>query len=233
MNDFLTKPLFQRSLPLFKSEGIKKIAQAKVAIFGLGGVGSYTAEALARSGIGYFELVDKDYIEPSNINRQLCALETTIGQAKVDVVENRILQINSQAKIVRHQLSYSPENDLAFLADDLDYIVDAIDTVKAKSDLIIKAKKKNIPIVSALGAGNKYDPTKFQVCDIFDTYNDPLAKAIRSQLKKAGVTNHKVVFSPEKPAFKNPSIISSLAYVPSVSGLICAYVVIQDIVGLP
>lgn len=233
MTNILLKPIFQRSLPLLKAEGIKKISQARVAIFGLGGVGSYAAEALARTGIGHFELIDKDLIDPTNINRQLCALETTIGQAKVKVIQNRILQINSEAKVKSHLIYYKEDTGFDFLPDQLDYIVDAIDSVKDKINLIVKAKENNIPIVSALGAGNKYDPTKFQVCDIFDTYNDPLAKAMRASLRKAGISKHKVVFSPEKPAFKDPSLISSLAYVPSVSGLICASVVIEDIVGLP
>lgn len=231
MDDDLTKPLYARSLPLLKEEGLQKIRHSKVAIFGLGGVGSYAAEALARSGIGHLELIDKEQVDPTNLNRQLCALESTIGQAKVDVVAARIKDINPEAIVIKHHLLYKPDMTLSFLTKTPGFIVDAIDDVPAKLCLILQAHKEYIPIISALGAGNKYDPTKLEITDIYKTYNDRLAKALRAPLRKAGIKKHTVVFSPEIPAFKDPNFIASLAFVPSVSGLLCASHVVRSIIG--
>ncbi len=231
--DLTSNPLFQRSLPLLSTQGALALQKARLAIFGLGGVGSYAAEALARSGIGNFELIDKDIVEPSNLNRQLCATRSTIGLPKVEVMKNRILEINPDASVSTHQIFYNAQTGLDFLPTDISYIVDAIDTLQAKIDLIIKAKEKKISLISALGAGNKYDPTAFIICDIFDTYNDPLAKRIRIELRKHNISEQAVVFSPEKPQYSNSKIIASLAYVPPVSGLICAAKVIQDLAGIP
>ncbi|NLJ71073.1 MAG: tRNA threonylcarbamoyladenosine dehydratase [Clostridiaceae bacterium] len=222
-------PLFARSLPLLTEQGAFNLLNAKVALFGLGGIGSYTAEALARSGIGHFELIDHDLVEPSNLNRQLCALRQTVGLPKVAVVKQRILDINPQATINIHQIFYNSECGLDFLPKDLDYIVDAIDSVQSKIDLIIQAHQNRIPIISAMGAGNKYDPTGFKVCDLFQTYNDRLAKKLRNELKKNNITQHTVVFSPEKPVLNSRETIASLAYVPAVCGLICAAKVVEDI----
>ncbi|HHT24777.1 MAG TPA: tRNA threonylcarbamoyladenosine dehydratase [Clostridiaceae bacterium] len=229
MKEIKENPLFTRSLPLLTEQGAFNLQNAKVALFGLGGVGSYTAEALARSGIGHFELIDHDFVEPSNLNRQLCALQQTIGLPKVTVVKQRILDINPQAKINIHQVFYNAESGLDFLPRDLNYIVDAIDSVQSKIDLIIQAHQNQIPIISAMGAGNKYDPTGFRVCDIFQTYNDRLAKKLRSELKKNNITRHAVVFSPEKSALNSRKSVASLAYVPAVCGLICAAKVVEDI----
>lgn len=229
MLDLKDTPLFQRSIPLLGEDGIRRLRQAKVAIFGLGGVGSYTAEALTRSGIGQLHLVDKDVVEASNLNRQLCALHSTIGQAKVKVVQQRIQDINPEAQVFCHVLCYGPEIGLSFLPPDLDFIVDAIDDLRAKVDLICQAQKAQIPIISALGCGNKLDPTRFQICDLYQTENDPLARALRGRLRKAGVKSLDVVYSPEKPAFKDPLTISSLAYVPAIAGLYCAAHVVQAI----
>ena len=222
-------PLFQRSYPLLGESGIRYLRQAKVAVFGLGGVGSYTAEALARSGLGELYLIDKDVIEASNLNRQLCALHSTIGQAKVKVIRQRIQDINPAARVFCHELCYGPELGLDFLPPDLDFIVDAIDDLRAKVDLICQAQRGQIPIISALGCGNKLDPTRFQVCDLYQTENDPLARALRGRLRKAGIKSLDVVYSPEKPAFKDPQIISSLPYVPAIAGLYCAAHVVQAI----
>ncbi len=223
--------LYERSLPLLKKEGIEKLSKAKVAVFGVGGVGSYAVEALARAGIGHFDLIDKDTVDPSNLNRQLCALHSTIGQAKVQVMKSRILDINPAAVVHSQQLFHTHDTELDFLPDDLDFIVDAIDHVKAKIDLIIRAHEKNIPIISAMGAGNKFDPTKFEITDIYKTYNDRLAKAIRTALRKANIKKHPVVFSPETPTFKDPDLIASLSFVPSVSGLLCASYVVRMLTG--
>lgn len=233
MANMINNPLFQRSLPLLTEPGIQSLQNAKVAVFGLGGVGSYAVEALARSGIGHFELIDKDLVDPSNLNRQLCATHETLGKPKVEIIKHRITQINPEAQINIHQIFYNHEMDLDFLPEDLDYIVDAIDTVKAKINLIVQAQTKQIPIISALGAGNKYDPTAFTICDIFKTYNDPIAKIMRSELKKQNIKEQPVVFSSEKPAYRNSEMIASLAFVPAVSGLICASKVVQDLTGLP
>lgn len=177
MKEHKENPLFSRSLPLLTEQGALNLQNAKVALFGLGGVGSYTAEALARSGIGHFELIDHDLVEPSNLNRQLCALQQTIGLPKVTVVKQRILDINPQANINIHQVFYNADSSLDFLPSDLNYIVDAIDSIQSKIDLIVQAHRNQIPIISAMGTGNKYDPTEFKVCDIFETYNDRLAKS--------------------------------------------------------
>ncbi len=230
MSETLNNPLFERSLPLLKESGIRALKNAKVAIFGLGGVGSYAAEALARAGIGHLELIDKDIVEASNLNRQLCALHSTIGQPKVDVISARLKDINPEAAVISHHLLYQANSGLSFLVETPTFIVDAIDDVNAKVDLIVNAQAENIPIVSAMGAGNKYDPTAFQITDIFKTCNDPLAKVMRGRLKKANIKKHTVVFSPEKPAFKSPGMISSLSYVPSVCGLLCAYHVVKCLV---
>lgn len=229
MEEVLAQPIFDRSLPLLGQAAISRLIKSKVAIFGLGGVGSYAAEALARSGIGHFDLIDPDVVDPTNLNRQLCASNSTVGELKVTVVANRIKDINPKAICQEHPVRYQAEQGLDFLPNKPDFIVDAIDDLKAKIDLIIQANNQGIPIISALGAGNKFDPTAFEIVDIYETYNDPLAKRIRGELRKAGIKNQPVVFSPEKPAIKNTSTIPSLPFVPSVSGLICASYVVKEI----
>lgn len=245
---------FSRTELLIGETGLKKLAQSKVAVFGIGGVGTFVVEGLVRSGIGKFVLVDDDCICLTNINRQLHATRKTIGKPKVEVMRDRILEINPKAEVTIFQAFYMPDNAEGLIADDYTYIVDAIDTVTAKLDLILKAKARNIPVISAMGAGNKLDPTRFEVADIFSTSVCPLAKVMRQKLRKRGVTSLKVVYSREEPLTpvetENSScsvncvcpqgttrkcttrrqIPGSIAFVPSVAGLIIAGEVIKDIV---
>ena len=228
---------FDRTIALFGEENFKKLQSSKILIFGIGGVGGYTVEALARAGVQNFCLVDGDDISESNINRQIIATTKTVGSAKVDVMKNRILEINPDAKVETKKIFYLPENsgDIAF--DEYDYIIDAIDTVTAKIDIILQAKKHNKNIISAMGAGNKIDTQKFVVTDIFDTKVCPLAKVMRKELKSRGVENLKVVFSDEQPFNTNliengKRIPASNSFVPGMAGLTLAGEVILDIIGL-
>ena len=228
---------FDRTIALFGESGFKKIQDTKILIFGIGGVGGYTVEALARAGVKNLCLVDGDVISESNINRQIIATEKTIGMAKVDVMKERILDINSDANIETKKLFYLPENAEEIEFEKYDYIIDAIDTVSAKLDIIEQAKKHNKKIISAMGAGNKLDATGFEVSDIFKTSVCPLARIMRRELKKVGVDKLKVVYSKEEP--KNPpykiegeKTVGSLAFVVSVMGLIIAGEVIKDICGI-
>lgn len=229
---------FKRTESLIGKEALLKLKNAHVAIFGVGGVGSYTAEAIARSGVGRITLVDKDIVEETNINRQLVALNSTIGMYKTEVMKKRILDINSECVVNAINLFYLPENASLFDFSSYSYIVDAIDTVKAKISLVEEAKRQNIPLISSMGAGNKLDPTLFRVSDIYKTSVDPLARVMRNELKKRGIKKLKVVFSteePYKPQIKeqksSTSIApSSISFVPSVCGLIMAGEVIKDLI---
>lgn len=229
---------FKRTESLIGKEALLKLKNAHVAIFGIGGVGSYTAEALARSGVGKITLIDKDIVEETNINRQLIALNSTIGMYKTEVMKERILDINPECIVNALNIFYLPENASLFDFSSYSYIVDAIDTVKAKISLVEEAKKQNIPIISSMGAGNKLDPTLFSVSDIYKTSVDPLSRVMRNELKKRGIKKLKVVFSteePYKPQIKEQkssiSIApSSIAFVPSVCGLIIASEVIKDLI---
>jgi len=247
---------FSRSELLLGSAGIEKLSASRVAIFGIGGVGSYTAEGLARTGVGRFVLVDDDRICLTNINRQIHATRQTVGKFKVDVMAERILSINPKAEVETICAFYTPETSEDFFIGDYDYIVDAIDTVTAKIDLIIKGKEKGIPIISCMGAANKLDPTRFEVTDIYKTSMCPLAKVMRHELRARGVESLKVVYSRE-PALKpleideascskncicpegtkrkctiRRQIPGSVSFVPSVAGLILAGEVIKDITGV-
>lgn len=232
---------FIRTEILLGKDSLNKLSNAKVAIFGVGGVGSYTVEALARSGVGNFYLFDNDTVAYSNINRQLVATYSTVDMNKVDVATNRILDINPLAKVYPYKLFLSKENKDKLNYQDFDYIVDAIDTITSKIFLIEKAKEFNVPIISSMGAGNKLDPTKFEVADISKTSVCPLARVMRIELKKRHIKSVKVVFSKEKPI--TPSTISaeievtkkrqtpgSVSFVPSVAGLIIAGEVIKDLI---
>lgn len=236
---------FVRTEAVFGAAAMKRFASARVAVFGIGGVGSYAAEALARSGIGALDLFDDDTVAPSNLNRQLIALHSTLGRKKTEVMRERILDINPDAAVFVHNLFYLPENADMIDLSVYDYIVDAVDTVSAKLELVRRAKRAGVPIVCSMGAGNKMDPTRFEVADISKTSVDPLARVMRRELKKEGIRDVKVVYSTEEPvvphtAIQNDSAAQrpgkakqvspgSLAFVPSVAGLILAGEVLRDL----
>lgn len=244
---------FSRTELLIGVEALEKLKQSKVAVFGIGGVGSYTVEGLVRAGVGKLVLIDDDCVCLTNINRQLLATRKTVGKAKVEVMKERILEINPDAEVTIFQKFYMPDTAAELIFDDYDYIVDAIDTVTGKIDLIEKAKAKHIPIISCMGAGNKLDPTKFEVADIYKTSVCPLAKVMRKELKKRGVHSLKVVYSKELPVTPietegsncatgcicpsgttrkctiRRQIPGSISFVPSVAGLIIAGEVVKDI----
>ncbi len=210
--------------------GIEKLRKARVAVFGIGGVGGYVCEALVRSGVGAFDLIDKDTVCLSNLNRQIIATRDTIGKYKTHVMKERMLSINPDVKIETHECFFLPENSHEFDFSKYDYVIDAVDTVTAKIELIMKAKEAGVPIMSSMGAGNKLDASKFQVADIYKTNVCPLAKVMRRELKKRGVKKLKVVYSEELP-IKNQeaSFPGSVAFVPSVAGLIIAGEVVKDL----
>jgi tRNA threonylcarbamoyladenosine dehydratase len=245
---------FSRTELLIGEQALAKLAQKKVAVFGIGGVGSFAVEGLVRSGVGKLVLVDDDCICLTNLNRQLHATISTVGKPKVAVMRDRILDINPRAEVTVLQRFYLPDTAEELLGEDYDYIIDAIDTVTGKIDLVVRAQAKGIPIISSMGAGNKLDPTKFEVADIFSTSVCPLAKVMRYELKRRGVTALKVVYSREKPLVPQETeasscslgcicppeatrscttrrqIPGSVAFVPSVAGLILAGEVIKDLI---
>lgn len=233
---------FSRTEMLIGQEALDCLRNSRVAIFGVGGVGSYVVEGLARSGIGHFLLIDNDTVTLTNLNRQLIATHSTLGRSKVEVARERILDINPEAEVEIRQVFVLPDNARSILDKDLDYIVDAIDTVATKIELAVLASDLNIPIISCMGAGNKLDPTKFQVTELTKTTHCPLSRVMRRELKKRGVTRLKVVYSPEEPitALPSPDQVpggrrapGSVAFVPSVAGLIIAGEVVKDrITGL-
>ncbi|MCD7797195.1 MAG: tRNA threonylcarbamoyladenosine dehydratase [Clostridiales bacterium] len=244
---------FSRTQLLFGDEAMRRLAESRVAVFGIGGVGGYTAEALVRSGIGTLDIIDNDTVDITNINRQIFATHKTVGEYKVDCTERRLLEINPNLKINKHKKFFLPENSDEFDFTKYDYIVDAIDTVSGKIALAVNAQEANAPIISSMGASNKLDPTAFEVADIYDTCVCPLAKVMRRELKKHGVKKLKVVYSREealKPLNdmqvqsedncidsesrnsqygKKRSIPGSNAFVPPTVGLIIAGEVIKDI----
>lgn len=245
---------FSRTELLIGPDALEKLAQSKVAVFGIGGVGSFTVEALVRAGVGKLVLIDDDCICLTNINRQLHATRKTVGKPKVEVMRDRILEINPQAQVTIHQQFYTAANADSLLDDDYDYIVDAIDTVSAKLDLAVRARHRNIPIISCMGAGNKLDPTRFEVTDIYKTSVCPLAKVMRKELRVRGIASLKVVYSKEQPLTPRETpgsscatgcicppdatrtctarrqIPGSISFVPSVAGLIIAGEVIKDLI---
>lgn len=231
---------FSRTALLLGEAAIQKLASSRVAIFGLGGVGGYCLEALARSGVGAFDIVDADRIDTTNLNRQILALRSTVGRLKTEVAAERVRDINPAANVRTHSIFYTDESALLFDFSQYDYVVDAVDTVAAKVSLALRAQEAGVKIISCMGAGNKLDPTAFEVTDIYKTSVCPLARAMRSQLKKVGVKSLKVVYSKEQPtqidnsaaqkrASGRPSP-ASCAFVPSVAGLIMAGEVIKDLV---
>lgn len=218
---------WNRTKLLLGEEAVEKLQDKKVLIFGIGGVGSYAIEALARSGIGALTIVDKDVVDETNINRQLIATTKTIGEKKSELMKERILAINPECKVEAVSMFYLPETESEITFKDFDYIVDAVDTVTAKLAIVCRAKEEGIPIISSMGFGNKLEPTMLEVDDVFHTSVCPLAKVMRNELKKRGVTNLKVVYSKEKP--KKSEIIGSVPFVPSVAGLTMAAEVIKDL----
>lgn len=230
---------FSRTALLLGDEGIKKLAAARVAVFGLGGVGGHACDALARSGVGALDLIDNDTVSVTNINRQLFAALSSVGRYKVDIAAEHIADINPDAMIRTYKTFYLPETASQFNFGSYDYIIDAIDTVTGKLTLIEKADRAGVPVISSMGAGNKLDPTAFEVSDIYKTSVCPLAKVMRRELKQRGIKKLKVVYSKEIPVVPRQSceeesskqqIPGSCAFVPSVAGLIIAGEVIKDLI---
>lgn len=233
---------FSRTELIFGADATKKLASCRVAVFGVGGVGGYVVEALARSGVGTLDIIDNDTVALTNINRQIIALSSTVGRDKVDVMRERVLDINPSAKVNAHKEFFLPETADNFDFSLYDYVVDAIDTVKGKIELAVRCDACGTSIISAMGAGNKTDPTKFEVADINKTSVCPLARVMRTELRRRGVKKLKVVYSKEIPitpaesdedipnGSSRRSIPGSLAFVPSVMGLIIAGEVIKDLI---
>ncbi len=247
---------FSRTELLLGKEAMERLRHARVAVFGIGGVGGYVCEALVRSGVGAFDLVDDDKVCLTNLNRQIIATRKTVGKYKTDVMRDRILEINPDADVRIHHCFFLPETADQFPFEEYDYLVDAVDTVTAKIELVMKAQAMNIPIISSMGAGNKLDGSQFRVADIYETKVCPLAKVMRRELKKRGVPKLKVVYSEEKPirpiedmsiscrtncicppgaqhkCTERRDIPGSVAFVPSVAGLIIAGEVVKDLCGI-
>lgn len=234
---------FSRTELLLGKDKVAGLKDKRVAVFGVGGVGGYVVEALARSGVGNLDLIDSDTVNITNINRQIIATTKTVGQYKVDVAKERILDINPEATVNVYKCFFLPENASDFSFKDYDYVVDAIDTVSGKISLVMCAKEAGVPVISSMGAGNKLDPAAFEVADIYKTSVCPLAKVMRHELKKRGVKKLKVVYSKEEPiapemteetkkeleASGKRQLPGSCAFVPSVAGLIIAGEVIKDL----
>ena len=226
-----------RTEALIGAGGVNKLKAARVAVFGLGGVGGYVAEALARSGVGSLDLIDADVVTETNINRQIIALASTVGKPKAEVMRERILDINPSAEVVAHNLFYSEETADFFDLGSYDYVADAIDSVKSKLVLINRALASGTPVISAMGAGNKLDPTRFKVTDISKTSNCPLARVIRRELRASNINHLTVVASDEVPkqgikdAETGKTVPASIIYCPAVAGLLMAYKITEDLVS--
>lgn len=231
---------FSRTELIIGSEGMNKLKNAHVAVFGVGGVGGYAVEALVRSGVGKIDIFDKDTVSESNINRQIIATTETVGRAKVEVMKERALSINPDVIINAYECFYMPDNADEFDFSKYTYIVDAVDTVTAKIEIIMRARAAGVPVISSMGAGNKLDAWRFEVEDIYKTTVCPLARTMRRELKKRGVDKLKVVYSKEMPVISGAadedgirrSVPGSVAFVPSVAGLIAAGEVIKDICNI-
>ena len=221
---------FSRTELLLGAEGVKRLRDASVAVFGIGGVGGYVVEALARSGVGRLHLIDHDTVSVSNLNRQIIATVSTIGRYKVDVARERVLDINPEAKVSVYRTFFVPDKAEEFDFAGYDYVVDAIDTVTGKLALIMEAKQAGTPVISSMGAGNKLDASAFEVADIYQTLVCPLAKVMRRELKKRGVRKLKVVYSREQPVSSSRPPGSN-AFVPAAAGLILAGEVVKDLSG--
>jgi len=229
---------FIRTELVFGEAGMNRLAKARVAVFGVGGVGGHCVQALARAGVGSIDVFDDDVVSITNINRQAVAMNSTIGRPKVEVIRDQILDINPDAVVACHQMFYTPENADSVDLSGYDYIVDAIDTVKAKLELVCRANALGVSIISAMGAGNKLDPTRFEVADLSKTSVCPLCRVMRTQLKKRGIVHHKVVYSREEPVrvvadeSNGRHAPGSVSFVPPVMGLILAGEVIKDLAGV-
>lgn len=247
---------FSRTQLLLGGEAMKKLSESRVAVFGVGGVGGYACEALVRSGVGHFDLIDDDKVCLTNLNRQIIATRKTVGKYKTDVMKERMLEINPDVDVTIHKCFFLPENADEFPFSEYDYVIDAVDTVTAKLELVMKCRELNVPIISSMGAGNKLDASAFRVADIYKTRMCPLAKVMRRELKKRGVKKLKVVYSEEKPTrpiedmsvscrtncicppggahkcTERRDIPGSVAFVPSVAGLIIAGEVVKDLTGV-
>ena len=247
---------FSRTELLIGKEALERLSKAHVAVFGIGGVGGYVVEALVRSGIGNFDLIDDDKVCLTNLNRQIIATRDTIGRYKVEVMRERILSINSDAEVTTHRCFYLPENAQDFEFSSYDYVVDAVDTVTAKLEIVMRAKESNIPVISCMGVGNKLNPTQLEIADIYKTSVCPLAKVMRRELRKRGVDKLKVLYSKEEPitplddsedtcrehcvcppgttrkCTQRRAIPGSISFVPSAAGLIIASEVVKDLAGI-
>ncbi len=245
---------FSRTQLLIGADAIKKLSESRVAVFGIGGVGGYVCEALVRSGIGHFDLVDDDKVCLTNLNRQILATRKTVGKYKAEVMAERMLEINPEADIRIHKCFFLPENADDFPFDEYDYVIDAVDTVTAKLELIMRCKEKNVPVISAMGAGNKLDAGRMKIADIYETSVCPLARVMRHELRKRGVKKLKVVYSDEQPirpledmsiscrshcicppgaqhkCTERRDIPGSTAFVPAVAGLLIAGEVVKDLI---
>ena len=221
---------YTRTIAVLGKTAIEKLKKCRVAVFGVGGVGSYAVEALTRAGVGAIDLIDNDTFNITNLNRQLYATHKTIGQYKVDVASTRIRDINPDCVVTTHKMFYLPENADALDLAQYDYVVDAIDTVTAKVELVVRAYKCGVPIVSSMGTGKKLHADLFEVADIYKTSVCPLAKVMRTRLKKEGIKKLKVVYSKEEPIKTLNNVIGSVPFVPSVAGLIIAGEVVKDLI---
>lgn len=223
---------FQRTALLIGENALIKLFEAKVIVFGIGGVGSYVCEALARAGVGHIEIVDKDKVDITNINRQLIALHSTVGMAKVDAEEKRLADINPQISVKKRECFYLPESASEFDFKEYDYVIDAVDNVTAKIDIICRSREAGVPVISSMGTGNKLDPMGFKAAFLEDTKICPLAKVMRKELKKRGITGVKVVYSEEEPVKTGVRTPASISFVPSAAGLLIASEVIKDLTGI-
>lgn len=247
---------FSRTELLIGKEALERLSKAHVAVFGIGGVGGYVVEALVRSGIGAYDLIDDDKVCLTNLNRQIIATRDTIGRYKVEVMRERILSINPDAEVTTHRCFYLPENAQDFDFSSYDYVVDAVDTVTAKLEIVMRAKESNIPVISCMGVGNKLNPTQLEIADIYKTSVCPLAKVMRRELRKRGVDKLKVLYSKEEPitplddsedtcrehcvcppgttrkCTQRRAIPGSISFVPSAAGLIIASEVVKDLAGI-
>ena len=222
------KEQFSRTAQLLGNENVEKLFDKHVIVFGVGGVGGYVVEALARSGVGKISIVDNDVVNESNINRQIIALHSTVGMQKVEVLKNRILDINPECQVFVHNQFFLPENSNDFDFSIYDYVVDAVDTVTAKLEIIKKSKESNVPVISSMGTGNKLNPMGFKVSDISKTKVCPLARVMRNELKKRGISKVKCVYSEENPVIQTQTP-ASVALVPPVAGLLIASEVVKDL----
>ena len=232
---------FTRTALLLGEDAMRKLNRSRVAVFGIGGVGGYAVEALARSGVGAFELIDRDVVSESNLNRQIIATHKTIGRGKTEVMAERIHDINPDAQVTQHKCFYLPETADQFDFTQYDYIIDAVDTITAKIEIILRAQKAGVPVISSMGAGNKLDPSKFEAADIYKTSVDPRARVMRRELKKRGVRKLKVVYSKEEPIRPlgrieadpeagRKDVPGSAVFTPAAAGLLIASEVVKDLI---